>query len=110
MVNLAEAVVGNGKVPSNAPDQPKKYFKGSKFRLPEFVGSNSKTVEEIKKIDMACEGTTLSFAKGMKSYQITKSFDTKCSCGRLNKNVQSTVFEDVMTSKVGIKMETVKNL
>ncbi len=52
---------------------------------------------------MACEGTMLIFSQGIKSYQNTKSFDIKCSCGRLNRNVQSAVFEDGMNSKVGWK-------
>jgi len=52
----------------------------------------------------------LSFAPGIKSYQITKSIEIECSCGRLNKNAQKAVFEEGMNSKVGIKMETVKNV
>ncbi len=48
IMNLAEAVGKNTRIPSNAPDQPVQYSKGSKFQLPEFIGSESKTVKESK--------------------------------------------------------------
>ncbi len=77
VVNLAQAVTENTKVPSNAPDQPGQFFQGSKFRLPGFIGSDSTAMKEIERIfDMACEGTTLSFAQGMKSYWNAKLIDT----------------------------------
>ncbi len=67
-VNLAEAVGENAKVPSDAPDHPEQYFKGSEFWFPGFVGSNSTTVKEVKMFFFACEDTILSIAQSIKSY------------------------------------------
>ncbi len=81
-MNLAEAVGENAKVPSNTSDQPEQYFKGFKFHLLGFIGSDSTTVKEVKIFDMVCEGTTLSFSSSMRSYQNMKLLHIRCSCGR----------------------------
>ncbi len=83
MVDHAEAVGKNAKDPSNAPDQPEQYFKGYKFQLLEFVGSDSTPMKEMKLIfDMACECTRLSFSQGIKSYWNKKLSEINCSCRR----------------------------
>ncbi len=111
IVNLAEGVGENAKGQSNAPDQPEQFFKGTKFWLWGFIGSDSTTVMEVKLFfDIACDGTTLSFAWDIKSCQNSKSIEIKSSCGRLNKNDHIAVFEEGMNFIVGDKMETVKNV
>ncbi len=100
----------NARVPSNAPDQPDIYLKGSKFQVLWLVCSDSITVKEVKNFDLAFEGTTLSFAHCLKSYQNTKSLRIMCSWEQLNKNAQNAVFEEWMNSKIGVKRETVNNV
>ncbi len=48
MQEKTEAMGENAKSPSNAPDQPEQFFKGSKFQLPKFVGSDSITMKKKK--------------------------------------------------------------
>ncbi len=48
--------------------------------------------------------------QGLKSYQNTKSIETMCSCGQLNRSAHNIVCKERMNSKIVVKAETVTNI